>query len=60
MLERCWNDDILLKTHFSSIPYFQDSNGASVHQNIGYDNSYHPKYCFWADVMLSKKAKESP
>jgi hypothetical protein len=30
-----WNDDIHLRTHFSIIPSFQFSKGASVHNTIG-------------------------
>jgi hypothetical protein len=42
LLKRCrnngtleyWNDDILLKTQYSSVPSFQVSKGASVHKDI--------------------------
>jgi hypothetical protein len=50
LLKRCrnngileyWNDDILLKTQYSSVPSFQVSKGGSVHKSIRYDNSCPP------------------
>jgi hypothetical protein len=49
-----WNDDILLKTHFSIIPSFQVSESASVHKTIILDNSAPLEYCFWPKFGVEK------
>jgi hypothetical protein len=45
-----WNDDILLKTHYSSIPAFQVYKSTFVRKAISYDTSCPPGNGFWTDV----------